>query len=418
MDKKQKFRISALIYGLIFLITSAPVFCGYIPEGGDMALWMGRIQEIEQSLAQGSMSWFPTPAWTAAWGGGAEAFDCGIWLLPLAAAWLLGMGEQIAYCLFMGLVQLGTMAAARWVMGGFSEKTAVVLWGTLFYMGCPCHIYVCFDKADLGQALVWALVPGFIGGMARLCRSRGRNRAARCVSAAFYAGIWYADARWGVIVGGCAVLYLLLWERRGRSFLSVMLSMAAGGALAMPSVLYLTRYLIKGGMQVWNLPLGCIMENGYAPGLFLTTWVYRPDLPGMGIGYMGGILLLAWLCFRGEGGKMDGSVKRVLLLSGILTAASLQYFPWDLVQRLGAPFLRFVGLLETPGIFWGAANMLLAVPAGWAVGELRKKKDCLRQWVLPLLLLCAVLATALYMCNTLTYVRPPLGRDIVSPVVY
>lgn len=70
MDKKQKFRISALIYGLIFLITSAPVFCGYIPEGGDMALWMGRIQEIEQSLAQGSMSWFPTPAWTAAWGGG------------------------------------------------------------------------------------------------------------------------------------------------------------------------------------------------------------------------------------------------------------------------------------------------------------------------------------------------------------
>lgn len=115
---------------------------------------------------------------------------------------------------------------------------------------------------------------------------------------------------------------------------------------------------------------------------------------------------------------MDGSVKRVLLLSGILTAASLQYFPWDLVQRLGAPFLRFVGLLETPGIFWGAANMLLAVPAGWAVGELRKKQDCLRQWVLPLLLLCAVLATALYMCNTLTYVRPPLGRDIVSPVVY
>ena len=238
-----------------------------------MAILMGRIQEIEQSLAQGSMSWFPTPAWTAAWGGGAEAFDCGIWLLPLAAAWLLGMGEQIAYCLFMGLVQLGTMAAARWMMGAFSEKTAVVLWGTLFYMGCPWHIYVCFDKADLGQALVWALVPGFIGGMARLCRSRGRNRAARCVSAAFYAGIWYADARWGVIVGGCAVLYLLLWERRGRSFLSVTLSMAAGGALAMPSVLYLTRYLIKGGMQVWNLPLGCIMENGYAPGLFLTTWV-------------------------------------------------------------------------------------------------------------------------------------------------
>ena len=105
-------------------------------------------------------------------------------------------------------------------------------------------------------------------------------------------------------------------------------------------------------------------------------------------------------------------------MAGGLTIASLKYFPWDYVQRLGMPFLRFVGLLETPGLFWGLCNMLLVIPAAWAVGEVRKKQGYLWQWVIPILLMAAALATALYMCNSLTYVRPPLGQEVTSTVAY
>lgn len=414
MNKKQQNMICVVSYILIFVLTSTPVFCGYVMEGGDAILWLERLREVRQNLTEGRLSLFPSPELITTYAGGAAAFDSGIWLLPMIGMQLLGIGEQMSYCLFMGLVGVGTMVSVRWMMRAFSDKTAVVLFGILFYMSCPCHIYICYDKADIGQAIVWALGPAFIGGIAHLRRSRGRSVAAWFLPALAYAGIWYADARWGVIAGVCMTLYLLLWKR----WLWGVLPMAAGGVLAMPSVIYLARYLVKGGMQVWNLPIGSIMRNGYMIRHFLTIWAYRPDLPGMGMGLIGGMLLLAWLYFRGYRGKMDSSVKGVLLMAGGLAVVSLSIFPWDYVQRLGMPFLRFVGLLKTSGIFWVCANMLLVVPAAWAVGEVRKKQGELWQWVIPILLMSAALATALFMCNSLTYVRPPVGQEPLNIVNY
>ena len=82
------------------------------------------------------------------------------------------------------------------------------------------------------------------------------------------------------------------------------------------------------------------------------------------------------------------------------------------------PFLRFVGLLETPGIFFGGTSMLLVIPAAWAVGEMRKKQGYLWQWAAPVLLMLVALATALYMCNSLTYERPPLGWELAQESRY
>ena len=205
--------ICVVSYILIFLLTSTPVFCGYVMEGGDAILWLERLREVRQNLTEGRWSLFPSPELITTYAGGAAAFDSGIWLLPMIGMQFLGIGEQMSYCIFMGMVGLGTMVSVWWMMRAFSEKKAVVLFGILFYMSCPCHIYICYDKADIGQAIVWALGPTFIGGIAHLRRSRGRSVAAWCLPALAYAGIWYADARWGVIAGVCMTLYLLLWKR-------------------------------------------------------------------------------------------------------------------------------------------------------------------------------------------------------------
>lgn len=414
MKEKTESATFMAICVLIFLLTSAPVFCGYVMQGGDAVMWLDRIREVKQGLEAGGMVWFPSRRLIEVYGRGAAAFDSGIWLFPVIGMQLLGMEEQLAYCCFIGLIGVGTMLAAGWMMKAFSEKSDVVLFGILFYMSCPYHIYICYDRADIGQALCWALVPMFTGGMVRLCKFRGKSVSAWFISVLAYAGIWYADARWGVIVGGCMVLYVLIWERWIWGFLPV----AAGGILAIPVILYLAEYLLMGNMQDWNLPLDSIMRNGYTIGTFLTSWVYRPDMPGLGMGLMGGLLLAAWLYWRGCPGRMGRSVKGLLFMAGILAVVSLKYFSWDYVQRLGMPFFRFVGLLETSGIFWGYANMLLVIPAAWAAGELRKKPGYLWRWILPVILLSASLAGALYICNSLTYLRPPVGQDVVSTVVY
>ncbi|MBD5527057.1 MAG: hypothetical protein HDR02_01410 [Lachnospiraceae bacterium] len=406
MEQRRKFAIHMVFYVLIFVFTSAPVFYGYVIEGGDAALWLDRIREIKTGLLQGDIPWFPSAQMVMFYDGGAMAFDSALWLLIPAVFQLLGIGEQLAWCLFMGLVQLGTLGAAVWMARAFFRETETVLLSALFYMSCPCHLYVCYDRANLGMALVWMLCPVFIGGLVRLCNSGVKNVAIWCVTSLAYGGIWYADARFALLSGATAACSVLLWKRR----IWCVLPMAAGGILGMPAVIYLVRYLIKGGMQVWNLPMGSIMKGGYAPGQYLTAWVYQPDHPGLGLGLIGAFLLLAWLRFSGDGDRLPKSVKGMLVTAGILTVLSLKYVPWDFMQRLGMPFLRYFGLLETAGVFWGCANMLLGIPAAWAVSEQRRKREEGWQQIVPLVIVLCALAAALHMCNTLIYLRPPMGQ--------
>ncbi len=414
VDSKQKNILCLILYVLIFAFTSAPVFCGYVMEGGDSAVWLGRIREFRESFTGGAVSWFPTPELVIAYNSQSMSFDNGIWLLPAVALQILGVGEQMSYCILTGMIGIATLGAAYWMMKAFFDSRATVLFGTLFYMSCPYRIYICYDKADLGQSIVWALMPLLVSGLARLRPGRGRKALYGCVAAVAYAGIWYADARWGVVIGGCAVLYLIFWERKYVG----LLFLAAGAVLSVPVIVYLTRYVIKGGMQVWDLPLGSIMGKGYTLSHFMTNWTYCPDMPGLGIALAAAFFLLIWLYWSGYGGKMQKAIKGLLISAGALSVMSMKFFPWDYVQRVGIPFLRFVGLLETPGVFWMLANMVFTIPAAWTIGELRKKEESLWQWVVPAMLLTIALATALYLCNSLTYTRLPLGQMPVSGLAY
>lgn len=414
MEIKSKRKVCMILYIIIFAATAAPVFCGYVMDGGAAPIWLARIGEIKNGLMDGTLCWFPTASFVTAHNWEANAFDSALWLLLPAGLQILGIEEQMAYCIFMGLIQVGTMAAAVWMMKTIFQESETVLFGALFYMTCPYRLYICYDKADLGQALVWALVPALIGGFTGIHQNKGRSVLGWCMAIAAYAGIWYADARLAVLIGGGAIVYFLLWER----WLLCLVPVFVGALFAMPAVIYLMRYVIKGGMQIWNLPLGSIMGKGYTPGFFLTTWVYRPDVPGMGIGYMAILLLLVWLYWNGYAAQMHKSAMGLLIAAGILTVFSLKYVPWDYVQRLGTPFMRYIGLLESAGVFWGFANMFFAVPAAWAVVEVRKRPDNLSRWGIPVAILAAALGTAFYICNSLTYLRVPLGQIPVSGVMY
>lgn len=354
---------------LILIPALIPAVSGRAMEGRNTALWLARIGEIKTGLMQGNLPWFPSAELTVAHSSGAMAFDHALWLLVPAALEALGMGERLVWCLFMGLVQLGTLGAAFYMAKAFFREKAAVLASALFYMSCPYRLYVCYDRVDMGAALVWMLCPVFIGGLVRLCREGIKNPAGWCGASLAYGGIWYADARLAVLLGAVSLCCILIGMLRIWCFLPL----AAGGILGLPAAIYLLRYLIKGGMQVWNLPTGSIMESGYAPGQYLTAGAYQPDLPGLGLLLMGALLLLAWLCFSGDGGRLPEYVSKVLAVAGILTVCSLKYIPWDWLQRLGLPFLRYIGMLESAGVFWGCANMLLCIPAAWAVAKLCKK---------------------------------------------
>lgn len=366
--RKHEQKIYGAILIMLLVFPLIPLVSGQAMKGRDTALWLARIGEIKEGFTQGNLSWFPSAELTAAYGSGTMAFDHALWLLVPAALEALGMGERLAWNLFMGLLQLGTLGAVFYMAKALFREPAAILAGVWFYMSCPCRLYVCFDRADVGAALVWMLCPVLAGGLMRLCRAGIKDLWGWCGAVLGYGGLWYADARLALLTRAVAACCLLACRR-----IRCVAALAAGGALGLPAVIYLLRYLLKGGMQVWNLPTGSIMEGGYMPGQYLTAGMYRPDQPGLGLFLMGALLLLAWRRFSGDGGRLPSYVSGALAVAGILTVCSLRYFPWDWLQRLGLPFLRYIGLLESAGLFWRGANMLLWVPAAWAVAKLCKK---------------------------------------------
>lgn len=126
-------------------------FCFYIGScllrlcdgGGDSFMWLERMREMRESLAVGSVLWFPSPELTTAFASQGAAFDNGIWLFPAVVLQILGVGEQMSYCIFTAMIGAVTMGAAYWMMSAFFENRITVLYGVLFYMVLPIpHIYL------------------------------------------------------------------------------------------------------------------------------------------------------------------------------------------------------------------------------------------------------------------------------------
>ena len=414
MESKNKRKLEILLYIVIFCVTSAPVFCGYVMDGGEAVMWLGRIQEIRNHLILGDFIWFPSAELIVEYSCQAQSFDSALWLLIPAGMQMLGIGEQMAWCLFMGLLSVISMLAVYFMMNVWSSDHEMCFWGVLFYMCNPYRIYIFFDRADVGQAIVWALWPLLTGGLLLVYQTHEKSLKGWIIAILAYGGIWYADARMGVVMGACLAVYLLLTKRLWQGLIVLI----SGMIIAFPSVIYLAGYMIKGGMESWNLPLNSIMGAGYSFGEYLMCWTYQPDHPGLGLGLLAAMLCLIWMLWMRETEDMPGLVRNVLIMSAVLVVLSSRWTIWDFVQRVGTPFLRFVGLLESPGIFWECAQYILMIPAAWTLKQTRKKDSLFLRCGLPIIIIFMSLATALYMCNTLTYLREPLGVEVVSTVNY
>ena len=63
-----------------------------------------------------------------------------------------------------------------------------------------------------------------------------------------------------------------------------------------------------------------------------------------------------------------------MLIMGILfMLMASRKFPWEYVQRVATPLLRYVGLWRTPTFFAGLAYFFLTVNAAKAMGSLGEK---------------------------------------------
>ncbi len=402
MEGKSITTVRKMMYVVLFIVASLPVACNYVMSGGDILLWLARIEEVKNGLCAGSFILFPTAEVTVAYNGGVAALNSNLWLFLPAMIRMVGGSITTAYRLYMLLLSILTVISAKKLFEQLYQDKNIACMGTVLYITCPYRIYVCYDKGDLGMAAAWSLIPLFLWAIFKICEEKIHWKNISVAAVAF-AAIGYANGVLCLFTAGLALL-LVLYKHK----ISILLPLLVGGVFYLPCFAYLARYLVADGMSLWNIPVGTISAKGYRVGQFFTSWAYLEDCPGLGLGLLGALFVLLWLWIVEDNiqvTKKHGFFVLTIFLFGYM---SMLHFPWDIVQRVGAPFLRLISLMETPGICFGFAGLAACVLGTYGVECVAKQRNLFVRVGIPLMIMVASIGVAVYMCNTLTYVREPM----------
>lgn len=400
MNKKY---LPHLLYLIIFIAVSIPVACGYICEGGIVIQWITRVDEIASAFSHGQFLLFPSEEAALSTAGAMNALHSNLWLFLPALVYLLTDSIVLSYQFYILLIQLGTLLFSLLLFRRLFDDKVSVFFGVLLYMTCPYRIYICYDEANLMQAAAWTLLPLYV--WAALGIVKGIKTYQNMIWAALaLALIGYSDSIMLLIIAGLTVI-AILFSRKPALFLPVVIGIAA----FLPGAGRLMQYLLSNAFGDWDISLQSIMPKGYTLGQFFTSYAYLPGTPGLGLGLFISLAACVWLYFAAGQMKMRRDCRFFTAISFVLMIMSLKIFPWDFFQRAGSVFLKLIPLIQTPAVFFGLACFALCVPAAFAMGRIYRNSNKVISVGVPVIVLVASIGLAIYLCNTLTYYRLPIG---------
>lgn len=384
MKLAQKKYFYIIAYFIILLTVSFPLLNSGVVHGAMSSMWIGRIEELAAHIRHGSIAIYPSAELVEYYGGQINALDTNFSVLVPALLGCVGLDADVAFKLWLVCIQVITFVAATKLFGCIFQEKWVVVFGVLFYMTCPYRLYLCYDRADVGRLIAWMLLPFLLKALYEVANEKKGWKAFLTAVFAF-AGIGYADNVLTCIIIGITVLGAVCC-RKWRIIMPILV----GGILWFPGASRFIKYVLTGATEVVNMPLNTIAEKGYMPGRFFAVYAYPDHMPGLGAGLLLGMLVFGWLLATG---KMQQREKYFLLgvAALLFTWMSTAFFPWDFLQRIGAPLLRLISLIQNPNVFFGMACIPFSVLATVAMEQVCEQEDIFaRRWLPGLIMVLTV----------------------------
>lgn len=387
--KDSRYAYCALL-ALVGIVTLLPAGYNYIMDGGLVTEWTDRVWETSSGLQDGQLQLF-------------SSVNSGLWLLIPGFLFRISGNITRVYCLCMLLLQMGTLLAAiLFFQGVFADRETRLpsLYGVLLYMTCPYRIYVCYDLADLPQAVVWMLLPLYAWAVIKTIRSE-RKWPYVLAAGAVLAGTGYAAAAFFLIISGAAVLAGLVWRKAW-----ILSSVPVGGVLFLPGLYRLSQYLFSDklpGPAVCPLP-----QDGYRLGEFFGSYSSHNGHPGMGMGMLLCLLAGIWMGFVENRKDSHDACRGAAILSGLFIVPALYGFSREILWKPGDVCSRLMALTGSPAVFWGMACFFLCIPAACAVDRISRHENKYIAFAVPAAVMTACIGLCVYQCNILAYFRREL----------
>ncbi len=399
MERLEKEKIVVMAYGLLIIITALPLACEYVMQGGNIMLWLHRIEEMVNA---NEFLLFPSAEVMTMFDERVSTVNSNLLLYVPVFLRKMGLSITTAYRLYMLLIQIVTVLGARAFFDSIFQEKITSFIGVLLFITCPYRVYICYDTANLGLAAAWALTVVYAWAVSKMCQN-SKNWKIYAVAILTAAGIASADVILFVMVIGLSAVCFLISGK-----VSILFSVMGGCVLSMPVLMYVLRYLVLGNLELYHLPLESITMRGYTPGQILSSFAYASDRPGLGIALFGASALLGYMLFIGEISLKKTSLRWMVDGAALMLFLTTVYFPWDFIQRVAAIFHRFVSLIGSPNIFMGIGCFLLSIPSAYAVGHLKFQENKFLRYGMSVIIVIAAVGASIWHCNTLTYTRQPM----------
>lgn len=393
------------LYWLLAIVPLFPLACDYIMNGGILFEWITRIRLMGENL----FGLLPSQESYIISGINDNAFNSNLFFIGSGILYSISHNIVVTYRITMLTIQIAAFAGARLFFGElYGSEKRVAFMGTMLYITSPYRIFISYDKADMSMTLAWAIIPFYAWAVVNILRQKEGKWKYLFFSAIFLAAVYYAHYLVFTVALGVTFIFALFYKKW-----QLLLTMLLGVIISLPAMYPLLKYLMFGGYEAWELSCQSVMPKGYRLGSFFATYFFWENHPGLGLGMLISIGVAIWVGINGSR-KESGSMKLFCAGMGCLfMLLASRSFPWEYVQRIGIPFLRFVGLWKETSVFLGGAYLffdMLCAKAFVQLDDLEEKKtsDNYLAFAIRLIVLVICISISIYQCNMLTYTRLPM----------
>lgn len=391
--KNNKDYLYFALYAIVLAVTVFPLSCDYIPAGGLSASWVSLVTE------SGNID---------------NVVSYRLWLILPKLVYSLSGGIVAAWRISMLIIQAGTLFCTGLFSGKLFENKAdegsfngTAFFCVLLYMTCPYRIYLCYDSFDMGQAVVWMLIPLYGWMILKIFSDTGtcaKNIINILAAGVVLSAIGYVDVISLIIISGITVT-VLIYSKNVKIFLPV----PAAWIFYVPGTVKIADYLFTGKYDdAVDIQIRSIMNSGYRLTEYFTSYVWREGHPGMGMGILICLLVMLWLWYVRGRKTENKSVKYFAFLALLCAIMAFYRFPWDFVERLGNWSLKLVSMIGTPAVFAGISYAALSVTGADAIHGFEESGEKRAAYVLKVIILTVCLGLCIYQCNMITCARPPM----------
>ncbi len=147
----------------VFLITviavSFPLFSGSLTSGHDLEFHFLRFAGVKNGLLNGDFPVRIYYSFYSGYGYGSAFFYPDLFFYPFAGLSALGVGEIIAFNLFLLAANIATYLVAAYSFRGlFNSKIASVI-GAVLYTAAPYHVHLLYTRKAVGEIVAYILIP-------------------------------------------------------------------------------------------------------------------------------------------------------------------------------------------------------------------------------------------------------------------